>query len=220
MKEEFIKIFKEDFIKIFKDNITRPGADALLAWLEKSSFFEDPASTKFHLAEPGGLCEHSLNVYRRLKRFVEAESEYDISFASISDETIAICGLLHDVCKVGCYVKEPKNQKTYDPEKVSNAQRWQVKHDDLGDFIWETVIGYKYDDTMPYGHGEKSVYIISGFMKLSREEAFAIRYHMGPFIEGEMQNASKAFELYPLALFTHLADLTASKLDEKEAVGS
>jgi len=34
------------------------------------------------------------------------------------------------------------------------------------------------NDQLPYGHGEKSVYIISGFMKLAREEAMAIRWHV------------------------------------------
>ena len=81
---------------------------------------------------------------------------------------------------------------------------------------WEDYMGYDVEDKLPYGHGEKSVYIISGFMKLTREEAFAIRYHMGPWQEGEANNASKVFELYPLALFTHFADMLASKIDEKE----
>ena len=207
---------KEEFIQIFKDNIKRDGADDLLAWLEKSTFFSDPASTKHHLSEPGGLCRHSLNVYYRLKQFAEAEAEHDIKYAGISDETIAICGLLHDLCKVGCYQKEPKNQKTYDPAKVGQAQRYQIKHDDLGDFIWETVMAYKFDDPMPYGHGEKSVYIASSFMKLTREESFAIRYHMGPWGNEDQNGPSKAFEMYPLALFTHFADMAATKLDEKE----
>ena len=207
---------KQEFIQIFNENIKRDGASDLLAWLEKSSFFDDPASSKHHLASPGGLCQHSLNVYHRLKRLIEEEAEHDISFAGISDETIAVCGLLHDLCKVGCYAKEPKNQKTYDPEKVAAAQRWQIKHDDLGDFIWETVLQYKFSDPMPYGHGEKSVYIVSSFMKLTREEAFAIRYHMGPWMDGEQRNAGDAFAMYPLALLTHFADMAATNLDEKE----
>lgn len=206
---------KEEFIQIFKENIKRDGADELLAWLEKSTFFSDPASTKHHLSEPGGLCQHSLNVYRRLKWLIEAAAEQDISYAGISDETIAICGLLHDLCKVGCYQKEPKNQKTYDPEKVGKAQRYQIKHDDLGDFIWETVMAYKFDDPMPLGHGGKSAYIVNSFMKLTREETFAITYHMGPWGNENQNDVSKAFDLYPLALFTHFADMAATKLDEQ-----
>lgn len=106
---------------------------------------------------------------------------------------------MHDICKVGCYKSEPKNQKTYDPEKVKKAQKWQIKHDALGDFIWETVMGYKFDEDFVYGHGEKSVYIVSAFMKLTREEAVAIRFHMGPWQDGEKQNAGKAFEQCSIA---------------------
>ena len=135
------------------------------------------------------------------------------------EETIAIVSLLHDVCKIGIYRKAPKNQKTYDPEKVKQAQRWQVKHDELGDFIWESVIGYEFDDPIPYGHGEKSVYVVSSFMKLSGEESMAIRWHMG-FTDNDFraggQNVGKAFEKYPLALLLHLADLQATYLDEVE----
>lgn len=212
---------KEKFIELFKQHINRPGADKLLEWLEKSDFFDAPASTRFHLSRPGGLVEHSVHVYERLKKLYSIEKYGDLSDADVfpEAETIAICGLLHDVCKVNCYVQEPKNQKTYDPEKVAAAQKWQVKHDGMGDFIWETVMGYKSDDQLPYGHGEKSVYIISSFMKLSREEAMAIRWHMGfsdNDFRGGGQTVGKAFENFPLALLTHIADLQATYLDEKE----
>ena len=208
---------KEKFIEIYKENITRDGADALLDWLEKSSFFADPASAKHHLAEEGGLVKHSVHVYERLRQLVGMEIMNNPDFVPPSDETMAVVALLHDLCKVGTYVKEPKNQKTYDPGKVAAAQRYQVKHDDLGDFIWETVLQYQNNDTMPYGHGEKSVYIVSGFMKLTREEAFAIRYHMGAWNDGEKQNAGKAFEMYELALLLHMADELATFVDEKES---
>ena len=208
---------KERFLEIYKENIKREGADALLEYLEKSGFFSAPASSRHHLAEPGGLCKHSVHVYERLSALVGMEVMYNQDFAPPSDETIAIVALLHDLCKIGCYKKEPKNQKTYDPEKVAAAQKWQVKHDDLGDFVWETVLGYTFDDPMPYGHGEKSAYIVNGFMKLTREEAFAIRFHMGAWNDGEKQNASKAFEMYELAILLHMADELATFVDEKEA---
>lgn len=207
---------KGEFIELFNQNITRPGAEGLLGWLEKSGFFADPASAKHHLAVEGGLCRHSITVYRRLKWLCEMEALYNPEFQMPSEETIAIIALLHDVCKVGTYVKEPKNQKTYDPEKVAAAMPRERKRDSLGEFIWESVLQYKNEDKMPYGHGEKSVYIISGFMSLTREEAFAIRFHMGSWNEGEKQNAGKAFETYELALLTHMADEFATFVEEKE----
>ncbi len=211
---------KEVFQKIYKERIKRPGADKLLEWLEGSDFFEAPASTRYHLCRPGGLVEHSIHVYERLRELYENElarnSTEPVIITDEQEESIAICGLLHDLCKVNLYRKEPKNQKTYDTEKVKAANRSAVKHDELGDFVWESVMGYKHDDRLPYGHGEKSVYIASGFMKLSREEAMAIRWHMGPWQEGEKQDAGNAFAMFPLAVMTHLADMLATYFDEEE----
>ncbi len=208
------------FVHLFEENIKRDGADALLDWLKRSDFFTAPASTKYHGAYEGGLLEHSLNVYDCLLGELSSMNMAD----KYSKETVAIVSLLHDVCKIGLYISEPKNQKTYDPEKVAearNGQPWAVKHDSLGDFIWETVMGYKHEDQLPYGHGEKSVYILSGFMKLTREEAMAIRWHMGfsdNDFRGGGQSVGKAFEMYPLAVLTHLADMKATYLLENKEV--
>lgn len=108
-----------------------------------------------------------------------------------SEETTAIVSLLHDVCKINCYRKGTRNVK-----------------DKNG--VWQTVPTYEYADEMPYGHGEKSVYIISGFMRLTREEAFAIRYHMGFSGEENVRNVGAAFEKYPLAFALSTADMEAT----------
>ena len=209
---------KDKFLEIYRLNVSRPGADKLLAWLETTDFFTTPASTRFHLSRPGGLVEHSVHVYERLSALKESEWNFHPDM-DLSDESIAIVGLLHDVCKVGVYQQEPKNQKTYDPGKVAVADKRQVKHDSIGDFVWETVLGYKFDDPIPYGHGEKSVYIISSFIKLTREEAMAIRWHMGGFddaAKGGSPALKGVFQKYPLAIMTHIADMQASYLDEKD----
>ena len=213
---------KDKFIEIYKENIRRPGAEKLLTWLENSDFFEAPASTRFHLSRPGGLVEHSVHVYERLLKLYKVEKAnpaYPGTPYLPTDEeleSIAICGLLHDICKVGCYKSEPKNQKTYDPEKVKKAQKWQIKHDALGDFIWETVMGYKFDEDFVYGHDERCVYIVSALMRPISEQAVAIRFHMGPWQDGEKQNAGKAFEQCSLAALLHIADMMATYLDEAD----
>lgn len=213
-------IEKEQFIEIYNGSIKRPGAGELLKWLEKSDFFEAPASTKYHLSRPGGLVKHSINVYDRYKGLLWDEKVRlqgpDAELTAEEEESAAICALLHDICKVGVYQKKPKNQKTYDKEKIAAAPPYQVKHDELGDFIWESVMGYEFDDQMPYGHGEKSVYIVSGYMKLKREEAMAIRWHMGACQDGEKNEAMKAFSIYPNALLLHIADMMATCIDESE----
>ncbi len=187
---------KEKFIEIYNANIERKGAAKLLAWLEKSDFFTAPASTKHHLAYEGGLVEHSVNVFNRF----ECENQ----------ETRAICSLLHDLCKVNFYKSEWKNQKVY----CENGS----KKDEGGKFEWQTIKGYSVDDQLPYGHGEKSIYIISKFMHLSLEESMAVRWHMGGFddsVKGGSYSMSGAFEKYPIAVNLHIADLQATYLDEK-----
>lgn len=184
---------KEEFLSIYKSLIKRPGADDLLEFLlsSKSDFFEAPASTRYHLARPEGLLEHSLNVYKCLKDYLSRPRVKEIYHVNPSDETIAIVALLHDLCKVNVYKKSFRNKK-----------------DDNGQ--WIKVPSYEYSDDLPYGHGEKSVYIISGFMKLTREEAFAIRYHMG-FTESEnTRNVGDAFSKFPLALALSTADMEAT----------
>lgn len=189
---------KDKFIKAYTENITRPGADKLLAWIESSDFFTAPASTRFHLSSPGGLLEHSLHVFERMKAICANEATITLGFNEPPMETIAVCGLLHDICKANFYAVEMRNRKN-----------------DQG--RWEQYPFYVVDDKLPYGHGEKSVYIISGFMRLSREEAMAIRWHMG-FADNDFRgggySVGNAFEKFPLAVLLHIADLQATYLDE------
>lgn len=204
---------KERFLEIYDRTIQRPGAEDLKAFLERSDFFTAPASSKHHLAETGGLIQHSMNVYDRLNQFLGAEYVHESPY---TEETIAIVALLHDLCKVNTYKQDWKNQKTYDLEKVSGAYPGNVKHDSRGPYIWESVPAYTIDEKFIYGHGEKSVYIIRSFMDLSPEEATAIRFHMGPWQEGEGRNAGAVFSKNPLAFFLHMADEAATFLDETE----
>lgn len=189
---------KERFIEIYNKYIKREGADKLLDFLQKSDFFEAPASARFHCSHEGGLCEHSLNVYDALVGYLSSPRAKDSYGFSYTDESIAIVSLLHDLCKIGVYKKSYRNVK-----------------DESGK--WNKVETYEYDDQLPYGHGEKSVYIITGFMRLTREEAFAIRFHMGYSSETEdARNVSKAFEMFPLAFAVSVADSEATYFIEAE----
>jgi len=149
-------------------------------------------STRFHGAYDGGLCAHSLNVYRVLRSsFFEPDTD--------TEETYAIVALLHDLCKANFYKKGTRN----------------VKNDETGK--WEKVPSYSVEDMFPYGHGEKSVFLIERFMKLKVEEAVAIRWHMGGFddaVRGGSFAMSGAFEKYPLAVKLHISDLEATYLME------
>ncbi|WP_035764772.1 hypothetical protein [Butyrivibrio sp. NC2002] len=212
-QEENVKRFEE-----LMGSVERDGVKELMDYIRnKTDFYNAPASTQFHLACDGGLLQHSLNVYDCLVAKKQSPVWKNI-IEAIPEESLIIMALLHDLCKVNFYVKGTKNQKTYDPEKVVAAENWQVKHDDKGNYIWETVLRYEINDTMPLGHGEKSVMLINCFMKLKTPEIFAIRWHMG-FSEEKSQYKAvgDAMEKYPIVLALHEADLEASKLLEDVA---
>ena len=191
---------KEEFIEIYRENIRRDGADALLDYLEhKSDFFTAPASARFHGAYAGGLCEHSVNVYHCLTAYLERERVKELYGLEYPAESVALVSLLHDVCKTGCYRQGSRNVKGPDGK-------------------WQAVPTFFYEDPLPYGHGEKSVYILSGFLRLTREEAMAIRWHMGGFddaVRGGSFAISDAYNRYPLAVKLHASDLIATYLMEQ-----
>ena len=193
---------KDEFIRIYKANITRPGSEKLLNYLlsEQSDFFTAPSSTRYHGSYEGGLVEHSVNVYECLKDYLSRPRTAELYGMEYSDETVALVSLLHDVCKMNFYTVDYRNAK--------NAQG-----------VWEKVPYYTINDTLPYGHGEKSVYIVSGFMRLTREEAFAIRYHMGFSGIEDRNSIGKAFEMFPLAFALSTADMEATYFLESNKKG-
>ena len=188
---------REEFIKIYTENIKRDGSEKLLNYLQNSDFFTAPASSRFHCAYEGGLLEHSVNVYKRLLRIVQNEFGKDYE-KFISNESIAICALLHDLCKISFYKVDYRNVK-------ENGE-------------WVKKPYYAKEELLPYGHGEKSVYIINGFIRLTRDEAIAINWHMGGFdsrAKGGDNSVSEAYSICPLAVLLHTADIQATYLDEK-----
>lgn len=184
--------YQDEFCEIFLQKINRDHSADFLQWLKKTDFFTTPASTKYHCACENGLVMHSINVYKVMcnRYFEEGENE----------ESFALCGLLHDICKAQFYKTSTRN----------------VKNDDTGK--WEKKPFYMVEDQFPYGHGEKSVYLIERFIRLKPAEAMAIRWHMGGFdesVKGGSFAISLAYEKYPLAVKLHLADLESTYLVEK-----
>lgn len=173
---------KEIFIEILKST-SKSGIDKLIDYLESSPFFIDPASSKFHGNWDGGLCEHSLAVY-----------DYFVKLTGRDDDTVKIACLLHDLCKIGCYKKGFRN----------------VKNQETGQ--WEQVETYEYrDNAFPFGHGEKSVFMISQFIKLTLEEILMIRWHMGAYESKECwQDLGTAQKMYSSVMYIHFADMLAS----------
>ncbi|MCY1714537.1 hydrolase [Caproiciproducens galactitolivorans] len=185
--------FKEEFEEIYQSKITRAGSAELLEWLKTTDFFTAPASTKFHCACLGGLVRHSVSVYHVM---MEKHFQPDTD----NEESFAICGLLHDVCKAQFYKESTRN----------------VKNEETG--MWEKRPYYAIEDSYPYGHGEKSVFLIERFLRLKTSEAIAIRWHMGGFdesVRGGSFSIGLAWQKYPIAVKLHLADLESTYLCEK-----
>ena len=179
---------KEEFINLLKST-NREGMDDVINFLEKSDFFVAPASTRFHGNYEGGLMEHSMKVYEILKEKVKNTCIK----IDTPEESLIIMGLLHDICKANYYKVDYRNAKN------------QVTGE------WEKVPYYTIDDTIPYGHGEKSVMMLTEYIKLTNEEKYAIRWHMG-FSEPKENYAPLgiAYKKYPVALLLNEADLESS----------
>ena len=185
--------YQDEFLEIYRSKISREGSVPLLEWLQKTDFFTAPASSKYHCACRGGLVQHSVGVYHTMmeKHFEQGKD---------SEESFAICALLHDICKAQFYKEGFRN----------------VKNDETGQ--WEKKSVYFVEDSFPYGHGEKSVFLIERFLRLKTSEAVAIRWHMGGFDDaarGGSFAVSQAYERYPLAVKLHLADLESTYLREQ-----
>ena len=190
---------REEFLDIYQTHIHREGSQELLDYLtNKSDFFTAPASARYHGAYAGGLCQHSVNVFRCLEDYLARPRVREIYGLSYDMESAAIVALLHHVCKIGCYRAGTRN----------------VKDEATGK--WEKVPTFFFEDKLPYGHGEKSVYILSGFMRLTREEAMAIRWHMGFSGTEDNRMVGQALQQYPLAFALATADMEASYFLEGE----
>lgn len=202
----------ETYINLLETKIKRDGMERLIKWLKARDTKVAPASAKYHCAYAGGLVEHSLNVYERLKKLVNLQ--YPIKKVEVngkveqlgscpySDETIALVALLHDISKVGFYSLSEKNVKN-----------------ENGEWVKEPVYVIKpAQERVFYGsHSENSCYMLSKFINLDNNELLAIRYHMGGYDnEDDRKRTSDAWLACPLALLLHQADAQATYLDETQ----
>ena len=195
MSKEELEEQKEMILDLLRST-ERDGIDKLADYLSDSTdFFTAPASTRFHNNFSGGLAQHCLNVYENFKSLLE------IKGIEMSEDSIRICALLHDLCKCNTYIVETRNRK--------NEQGQWEKYN-----IWAT----NKDVDIPLPHSSRSIAIIRKFIKLSIKEELTIFYHMGPYggEDYEYRNMLKAAnEKYPQTVLFYVADTIASYLDEE-----
>lgn len=198
---------KEAFVSLCHEYIHREGLNKMLAYLDKTDFYEAPSSASFHLNERGGLCLHSLNVFRtalKLREHVakEAIESGESPFNELpSEESVAISALFHDICKVKLY---------------HQTEKW--KKDENG--RWMSYPGYEIRDEFPLGHGEKSCLMLSWYIRLKPEEMLAVRWHMGMFDMGENGSSLRyafraACDKCALVSMLQAADMLSANLLEK-----
>lgn len=208
LTEKEIENNKNEFIELIS-KVERDGFDkeGLINKLNNSDFFIAPASSKYHCAYSGGLCEHSLNVYYNLIKIINSKDNLDK--ACYSEDSVIVSALLHDISKMNFYEQYFSNKKVYcdDGDKVDN----------LGKFKWVSVPSWKQrDEKFVYGsHEMASEFIARQFIPLTLDESVAILHHMGGRNwDSAQDNISCIFGQYQLAFCLHMADMMATYLDE------
>ena len=209
--DDVVNKLKNEFVELLT-KIERPNAniEGLIKKLESSDFFRAPASTRYHNAFKGGLLDHSLNVYYNLRYLVDVKGLKE----HISEESIIICGLLHDISKMNFYEPSTRNRKVYN----ENGS----KYDELGRFDWISEFSYKIKDSNDrfiYGnHEETSEFMIKTYIPLSVDESVAILNHHGGMGYDSIPptTISDKYNRYPLSSLLHMADFLATYIDENE----
>lgn len=152
------------------NTVKREGMDKLILWLEATDYFTAPASIRFRGIYPGGLVDHSLEVYNKLAylcnmlNLTTPTTEKGPKPLPVTSENIVIMGILHDTCKINAFLSK-----------------------DGG--------GYKRNPQKPAGHAKLSIQRISEFIKLDPIEEMAILYHMGPWGTVEMDSKKGEYHI-------------------------
>lgn len=204
-KEEMLEV-KQEYIDLLHE-IKRPNCDVegFIAYLEDTDFFSAPASTQYHCSFPGGLCLHSINVYKALVSLNE-------SFGNkYKNDTLLLVGLLHDLDKILKYERTSKNEKEYCDDGD--------KSDSLGRFRWKTTETYRVKDASSKvnlgNKGFASYMIASMFFSLSEEETYALVYQYSATSNEQLTDLSTILAKYNLCVMLHSADIITTYCLEK-----
>lgn len=182
---------REEVRKLLTDT-KREGIEDLVDYLDEIGFYNAPASTRFHGAEPGALAKHSLNVMDCARSL--AIAWLGKKWYQAHQDSITICALLHDLGKAGQFGKPLYIENVLKSGKAA-AQPFKT-NDEL--------------KTLP--HEIVSVVEATKFIDLTEEEQRAIAWHNGLYGIFKYEIQGKEDELY---LILHFADMWASRIIEK-----
>jgi len=190
--DDFVSLWTE-FAPEESDHLIT-GNTQFVKYLEGGGFFTAPASTKYHGAYEGGLYDHCRCVFNRLNKLT-----HDNNLSWQRDESPFIIGMFHDLCKCDQYKKVGGTVTMLQGQEIS------------------APAGYHYEfdaNTVLKGHAPKSIMILSQFITLTEEEMLCIRFHMGAYETDDWDAFDKAIRKCPNVLWTHMADMLASKVDD------
>jgi hypothetical protein len=225
---------KSVFMQLVLECERRDSILNLVNYLETTDFFTAPSSTIFHCNYPGGLLEHSLNVYLLLQ---EKVGKFKLNY---SNDTVTIVSLFHDVCKANFYVEDKQAPSKAQIEYLKSLSKNMWAEITAQGFLSRSYVStmidwfvtgrkkdrpvygnsYTVDDKLPLGHGEKSLYLISKYVDLTDEEAAAIRWHIAGFDAGVHFNYPSGFPFreaikrYSLVTLLFTSDFEASNILE------
>lgn len=138
----------------------------------KTCWITSPASTRFHLAKEGGLVEHSINVANTLLKLRSSLAP------ELTEESCVIAGLYHDIGKIGMPGK---------PYYLPNPSDWHVRN--------RGIVYIVNEDIVHMDIATRSLFLVSQHITLTDEEAQAIRYHDGQYIDENKSVAHKECKL-------------------------
>ena len=188
-----IKTTEEQFLESMTLNKTLLIPFDMYEWLVKNGFFMKPVAIKHHGNHTGGLYEHSLKVMQVL---VDMTERLDLKWEN--PRSPYIVGMFHDLCKMDDYV-----------DKHATG----VQMMGTGSPVVYTDAEWTYNkNKILTGHGDKSVMMLSQFINLTEEEIMCIRFHMGAYETGAWDQYDAAIRKYENVLWTHTADMYASKV--------
>ena len=172
--------------KLYDESVASRYSERAIKWLNSTDFYDAPASTRYHDADPSGLLRHTLKVVNRTIDLTTIDL-----FKSVDIAEAVLVAIVHDFCKINIYESFMRN----------------VKDDITGE--WTKVASYKHKPSdYSFGHGGSSLYMAEKLFKFTLEQAHAIRWHMGVYVVSDYERSDlfNASERYPMVRLMQMAD--------------
>lgn len=201
---DFRKVYKRedwyDLLEVVSQGRRQEVIRFIEKWCEPLGIWETPASTYHHGSFVGGLVDHMARV-ADIALHIQASVLFELN-----RESIALCGLLHDVSKLGWLTARGPV-----PRYMKNPKLDSLKPMDKGNqpFIYNPV---NIDVSMTISGAA----IVARWLTLSIEEWKAITFHDGQYVP-ENVAMFNSHQAEPLVLTLHYADMMALCIEQSRS---